>query len=141
PSWFTADPRTTANTGCPFRRASESRSTTSSPTPSDHPVPSAAAANDLHRPSGANPRCRLKSKNVIGVDITATPPANASEHSPAPRHANTTPTRDTDPPVPPPPAGPKPPTTNDTRPDNTLAEPPVSRWPSTGCTASSSAGP
>ncbi|GAA5615842.1 hypothetical protein Spla01_07059 [Streptomyces platensis] len=82
PSWFTAEPRTTARTVWPFRRASESRSTSSMPTPSPQPVPSAAAANGLQRPSAARPRCREKSMNVSGVDITETPPARASEHSP-----------------------------------------------------------
>ena len=52
------------------------------PTPSAHPVPSAAAENDLHRPSGASPRCRENSTNAPGVAITVTPPASASEHSP-----------------------------------------------------------
>ena len=45
----------------PPRRASESRSTTSTPTPSEKPVPSAASANALHRPSAASPRCRENS--------------------------------------------------------------------------------
>ena len=43
PSWLTALPRTTASTRCPFRRASASRSTTSTPEPSAQPDPSAAA--------------------------------------------------------------------------------------------------
>src|SRR5262249_8872152 len=59
PSWFTADPHTTANTGCPFRRASDNRSSSSTPTPSPKPTPSAAPANGLDRPSAASPRCRL----------------------------------------------------------------------------------
>ncbi|GAA5708303.1 hypothetical protein Save01_09188 [Streptomyces avermitilis] len=82
PSWFTALPRTTANTWCPLRRASDSRSTRSMPTPSAQPVPSASAPNALHRPSGASPRWRLNSTKARGVDMTITPPASAMEHSP-----------------------------------------------------------
>ncbi len=82
PSWFTADPRTTASTWWPRRRASDSRSTSSSPAPSDQPVPSAPSANALHRPSGASPRCRENSTKVSTVPITITPPASAMEHSP-----------------------------------------------------------
>src|SRR5437764_6476384 len=51
------------------------------PAPSDHPVPSALAANDLQRPSRARPRWRENSTNSIGVVSTVTPPARASEHS------------------------------------------------------------
>jgi hypothetical protein len=36
----------------------------------------------LQRPSGANPRCLLNSKNAAGLDITVTPPASANVHSP-----------------------------------------------------------
>ncbi len=56
------------------------------PTPSDHPVPSADSENALHRPSGASPPCREKPEKEVGVAITVTPPASASEHSP-PRNA------------------------------------------------------
>ena len=66
PSWFTALPRTTARTGCPWRRASDSRSTSSTPAPSAQPVPSAAAANALHRPSAARPAAALNSTNAAG---------------------------------------------------------------------------
>ncbi len=52
------------------------------PAPSPHPVPSAAAANALQRPSPARPFCRENSMNVPGVAITVTPPASASVHSP-----------------------------------------------------------
>ena len=52
PSWLTALPRTSASTRWPLRRASDSRSSTSRPTPSAQPAPSAAAANALQRPSG-----------------------------------------------------------------------------------------
>ncbi|RGC65731.1 hypothetical protein C5N14_27180 [Micromonospora sp. MW-13] len=86
PSWFTALPRSTANTRCPLRRASDSRSTSSMPTPSDQPVPSADAANALHRPSGARPPWRENSENMPGSAIRATPPASARSHSP-PRSA------------------------------------------------------
>ena len=82
PSWLTAEPRTTASTRWPLRRASDSRSTSSTPTPSAQPVPSAAAANALHRPSGDRPRCRQNSTNMPGVAITVTPPASARSHSP-----------------------------------------------------------
>ena len=82
PSWLVALPRTTASTRWPRRRASDSRSTTSRPTPSAKPVPSAAAAYALHRPSGASPRCRLNSRNRNGPASTVTPPTSASEHSP-----------------------------------------------------------
>ena len=40
------------------------------PAPSAQPVPSAPAANDLQRPSGGSPRCRLNSTNTPGVAIT-----------------------------------------------------------------------
>lgn len=43
PFWLVAVPRTTASTGWLLRRASERRSSTSVPAPSDHEVPSAAA--------------------------------------------------------------------------------------------------
>ncbi|GAT71481.1 hypothetical protein PS9374_07172 [Planomonospora sphaerica] len=82
PSELTAEPRTIASTGCPLRRASDNRSSRSMPTPSLQPVPSAAAANDLHRPSAARPRSWLKPTNETGVDMTVAPPASASEHSP-----------------------------------------------------------
>ncbi len=52
------------------------------PTPSAQPVPSAPAANALHRPSADRPRWRLNSTNMPGVDITVTPPARAIVHSP-----------------------------------------------------------
>ncbi|PSK55644.1 hypothetical protein B0E53_07056 [Micromonospora sp. MH33] len=83
PSELTAEPRSTASTGCPWRWASLSRSSSRTATPSDQPVPSAASANALHRPSGASPRCRLNSTNACGVPITATPPATAREQSPS----------------------------------------------------------
>ncbi len=45
-------------------------------------MPSASAEKALHRPSGDRPRWRLNSRNMPGVAITVTPPANAIEHSP-----------------------------------------------------------
>ena len=54
--------------------------------PRDQPVPSAAAAKDLQRPSGARPRWRVNSTKAPGVAITVTPPARARAHSP-PRSA------------------------------------------------------
>ncbi|GAB2663703.1 hypothetical protein GCM10027271_23050 [Saccharopolyspora gloriosae] len=82
PSWFTALPRTTARTSCPLRRASESRSSTSTPAPSAQPVPAAESAKERQRPSTDNPPCRENSRKVAGLDMTVTPPASASEHSP-----------------------------------------------------------
>ncbi len=83
PSWLTALPRTTASTGCPRRRASDSRSSTSTPAPSAHPVPSAVSAKDLHRPSPASPPCRENSRNMPGFAMIVAPPAKARSHSPA----------------------------------------------------------
>ncbi|GAA3673013.1 hypothetical protein GCM10022420_061880 [Streptomyces iranensis] len=82
PSWFTALPRNTPSTGCPSRRASDRRSSSTTPTPSPQPVPSAAAENGLHRPSDAKPPCAANSANTPSVASTVTPPASASEHSP-----------------------------------------------------------
>ncbi|GAT71457.1 hypothetical protein PS9374_07148 [Planomonospora sphaerica] len=82
PSWLIAEPRITARTVRPLRRASESRSTTKTPAPSEKPVPSAPAANALMRPSGARPRWRLNAVNTPGLLMTVTPPARAREHSP-----------------------------------------------------------
>ncbi|GGL14963.1 hypothetical protein GCM10012284_57080 [Mangrovihabitans endophyticus] len=83
PSEFTALPRTTARIRWPLRRASDIRSSTSMPTPSDQPTPSAVSENALQRPSGDRPRWRENSISEVGVDITVTPPASASVHSPA----------------------------------------------------------
>ncbi len=82
PSWFTAEPRTTARTLWPFFRASDRRSRRTRPTPSDQLVPSAAAAKDLQRPSAARPRCRAKSTRPDGDPDTVTPPARAMVDSP-----------------------------------------------------------
>ncbi len=82
PSWLIALPRTTASTLWPLRRASERRSTTSTPTPSPQAVPSASSAYALQRPSAASPRCREKSMKVTGVAITLTPLTRASVLSP-----------------------------------------------------------
>ncbi|RPK55247.1 hypothetical protein EES42_42585 [Streptomyces sp. ADI95-17] len=133
PSWFAADPRTTASTRWPLRRASDRRSRSSMPTPSPQPVPSAASANALQRPFAASPRCLLKSMNVAGVVITVTPPASAKAHSPDrsdciarcratsdDEHAVSTVT-----------AGPSRPSVYATRPVTTLLAVPVPRKPST----------
>src|SRR5580692_11104757 len=132
PSWFTALPATTASTRCPSRRASDSRSTTTTPAPSAQPVPSAAAAYALHRPSGASPRCRENSTNIPGFAITVTPPASASDDSPdrSDWHARCNATSDDEHAVSTDTAGPSRPSTYATRPDVTLADPPVSRCPS-----------
>src|SRR5437016_228884 len=73
---------------CPLRCASDNRSTTRIPTPSDHPVPSAESENALHRPSGVTAPCRENPTKLVGVHITTTPPTSANEHSP-PRNACT----------------------------------------------------
>ena len=127
PSWFTAEPRTTASTGCPSRRASDNRSSTTIPTPSPQPVPSAACANDLHRPSPANPPCFSNSANAVGVAITVTPPASASEHSPErnARIARCTATNDDEHAVSTVTAGPSSPSEYEIRPDITAFAVPV----------------
>ena len=145
PSWFTALPATTASTRCPLRSASESRSSTSTPAPSDHPVPSAPAPNDLHRPSAASPRCRENSTNVPGDAITVTPPASARPHSPdrSDCPARCTATKDDEHAVSTVTAGPSSPSTYDTRPENTAPDTPVPRNPSTpsGSPPATSAAP
>ncbi|GLY15219.1 hypothetical protein Kisp01_22340 [Kineosporia sp. NBRC 101677] len=45
-------------------------------------MPSAASENGLQRASAASPPWALKSMKAPGWDITVTPPARASEHSP-----------------------------------------------------------
>ncbi len=82
PSWLIADPRITARTRWPSRRASDSRSSTTTPTPSDQPVPSAVSENALHRPSADSAPSSPNSTKLVGEDMTVTPPATASEHSP-----------------------------------------------------------
>ncbi len=82
PSELMAEPRSTASTGWPLRTASDRRSRTIRPTPSDHTVPSAAAEKGLHTPSADRARRPLKAMKFPGVDITDTPPASASEQSP-----------------------------------------------------------
>ncbi len=82
PSEPTAEPRTTASTRWPSRRASDSRSSTRTAAPSDQPVPSAPSANALHRPSAARPPWWANSSNAAVLAMTVTPPATAREHSP-----------------------------------------------------------
>ncbi|GLY16583.1 hypothetical protein Kisp01_35980 [Kineosporia sp. NBRC 101677] len=81
PSWFIALPATTASTRWPLRRASERRSRTTIPAPSPQPMPSALSAKGLQRPSKAIPSWAANSANADGVDMIATPPASAIEHS------------------------------------------------------------
>ncbi|PSK61336.1 hypothetical protein B0E53_06765 [Micromonospora sp. MH33] len=99
------------------------------PTPSDQPVPSAAAAKDLHRPSGARPRWREKPTNALGVAITVTPPARASSHSPARSAcaARCSATSDDEQAVSTVTAGPSRPKTYATRPEATLPAVPLTR--------------
>ncbi len=82
PSWLMALPRMTARMGWPLAWASDRRSSRSIPAPSASPVPSAAAANALHRPSADSARCRLNSTKGPGLAMTVTPPASAMVHSP-----------------------------------------------------------
>ncbi len=142
PSWLTADPRRSASTGCPARRASESRSSRTSPIPSAQPTPSAAAANALLRPSGDNPRCRDSSTQAPGDAITVTPPAIASSLSPDRRDwaARCRATSDDEQAVSTVTAGPSNPNVYDTRPEATLPALPVPRKPSSDDGASSSLG-
>ncbi|CAO0826323.1 hypothetical protein SMICM17S_08898 [Streptomyces microflavus] len=132
PSWLTALPRRTARTLWPFFFASESRSTTRMPTPSDQEVPSAAAAKDLIRPSGASPRCREKSTNPPGVAVTVAPPARASVDSPRRTDwaARCRATSDDEHAVSTEIAGPSSPREYAMRPEATLLSRPVIRWPS-----------
>ena len=129
PSEFTALPRISASTGWPRALASESRSSSSSPTPSDHAVPSARAENALHRPSAASPRCRLNSMNDAGVDMNVTPPATAIAHSPrrSAWPARWTATSEDEQAVSTVMAGPSRPNTYASRPDATLPAAPVIR--------------
>ncbi len=103
------------------------------PTPSDQPVPSAASANALHRPSPASPPCRVKPEKFIGVDSTVTPPARARELSPLRRDwaARWRATREEEQAVSTVTAGPSRPKVYETRPEMTLVARPVLAWPST----------
>ncbi|PSK61881.1 hypothetical protein B0E53_06217 [Micromonospora sp. MH33] len=129
PSWLMALPRRTARIGWPLRWASESRSTSSRPAPSAQPVPSAAAANDLHRPSEASPRWREKPTNALGLAITVTPPARARSNSPARSAwaARCSATSDEEQAVSTVTAGPSSPSRYAIRPETTLVTVPVSR--------------
>ena len=133
PSWLIAEPRMTASTGWPSRCASDNRANTSIPTPSAQLVPSASAEKDLHRPSGASPRCRENSTNMPGVPITAAPPASASEQSPARSawQAQCSATSEDEHAVSTVAAGPSRPRRYAIRPDATLTLLPVSRYPPT----------
>src|SRR3954471_3411817 len=135
PSWFTAEPRTTASSSCPFSRARDRGSSTSNPAPSDQPVPSAPAPNALHRPSGDSPRWRENSMKRFGVAMTVAPPASASSHSPrrSAWHARCNATSDDERAVSTDTAGPSRPNVYASRPDATLDALPVRRRPSTSC--------
>src|SRR5215470_4784442 len=114
PSWFTALPATTASTRCPAARAADSPSSTTTPAPSDHPVPSAPAPYALHRPSPASPPASARSHS----------PARSAWHArcivtSADEHAVSTVT-----------AGPSRPSTYATRPEITLVAAPVRAYPS-----------
>src|ERR1700749_5126914 len=132
PSWWTARPRTPPNTECPSRRAPDNRSSTRTPTPSPHAVPSAAPANDLHRPSTARPRCRLNPTKTAGEDSTVAPAANAKSDSPDRNDctAQCMATNDDEHAVSTDPAGPSSPRKYAPRPEATLDAVPVSRYPS-----------
>src|SRR5437763_11514886 len=113
------------------------------PTPSPQPVPSAACANDLHRPSEASPPCLLNSANAVGVAITVTPPASASVHSPVRRAriAKWIATRDDEHAVSTVTAGPSNPSEYEIRPDITALAVPVSPYPSAPAASSGAALP
>ncbi|GES22943.1 hypothetical protein Aple_058420 [Acrocarpospora pleiomorpha] len=114
-----------------MRRASDNRSSTSMPTPSDQLVPSAVSENALDRPSGAIPPCALKPTKTMGDVITVTPPASARLHSPdrSACAAMCIETRDDEQAVSTVTAGPSNPSVYERRPDNTLAARPVTPWP------------
>ena len=133
-------PRTTASTRCPLRRASDSRSSTSTPAPSAQPVPSAAAANDLHRPSGGQPPLpgELHERRRASPSPSRRPPApGRTPPTAAPGAARCSATSDDEHAVSTVTAGPSRPSAYDTRPEITLAAVPVSRYPS-GLRASTS---
>lgn len=143
PSELTAEPRSTASTGCPLRRASDSRSNSTRPTPSPQAVPSAAAENGLQRPSGASPRSLLNAMNGAGEAMTVTPPATAREHSPSrsDRAAACRATSDDEHAVSTVTAGPRSPRVYAIRPDATLPAEPSARWASNSCPAPCSRRP
>jgi hypothetical protein len=87
----------------------------------------------LHRPSADRPPCRENPAKLIGVDSTVTPPASASEHSPARSDcaARCNATSDDEHAVSTVTAGPSNPSEYDTRPDSTLLASPVIACPST----------
>ncbi|MCP9972491.1 hypothetical protein LUX57_51515 [Actinomadura madurae] len=143
PSWFTAEPRTTPRIRRPLCRASDSRSSSSTPTPSPQAAPSAASANALHRPSAASPRCRPNSTNASGDAITVTPPASASADSPerSDRTARCNATSDDEHAVSTVNAGPCRPSAYATRPDTTLPELPVLKNPPVSSPVARTRGP
>src|ERR1700752_717069 len=102
------------------------------PPPSENPVPSAAPAYALHRPSADNPRMRLNSTKMSGVALTVAPPASARSHSPDRNDCTAIcrATNDHEQAVSTDTAGPSTPSTYATRPEATLDDCPVSRKPS-----------
>ncbi len=95
-------------------------------------MPSAAAENALERPSRASPSCRENWVKMIGMAVTVTPPASASEHSPdrTAWQARCRATSDDEHAVSTVTAGPSRPSEYDTRPEMMLVEVPVIRWTS-----------
>ena len=85
PSWFIAEPRTSARMRSPAARASRARLSTTTPQPSLRTKPSARASNALQRPSDASARAREKNTVSWGARMALTPPASATSHSPARR--------------------------------------------------------
>ncbi len=86
PSWLTAEPRITASTRSPSRRASESRLSTTTPQPSLRTKPFAAASKVLQRPSSASISGNCENEIAASGATTAlTPPAIARSHSPSRR--------------------------------------------------------
>src|ERR1700730_12568647 len=101
PSGLETVPRMTARIRSQSARALERRFNTTTPHPSLRTKPSAAASNDLHRPSG-DIMCAFERTMVVsGIRIRLTPPAKAMRHSPALKlwPARCTATRDAEQPV------------------------------------------
>ncbi|CAM5738128.1 hypothetical protein SALBM311S_11372 [Streptomyces alboniger] len=85
PSELTAVARMTARTRSPSRSASDSRFSRTAAQPSPRPMPSAAAENGLHRPSGANAPARWNATVTVGESSRLTPAAIAVSLSPVRR--------------------------------------------------------
>ena len=76
-------PRTTANTHAHYARASDNRSSTSTPDTLTPPHPISGLCKRLTPAIRSQPPLPGELDEVAGVAITVTPPASASEHSPA----------------------------------------------------------